>query len=791
MTNIDDLSFWRSSLGLLPIKHFSSVSYPEKYIMLNGNKGDFCLDISQENTSREFYFSSAWSSNTKNYVAIQNDKVALFNWKENKEEHYSANNVLNNMHKFHRYLTSKSLRSDSDIVPFVLNIFKSLRSLCGDRENSLNSIQQLLCLLATAKDGADFDRNYWGIDQNFTMIPELNRYLESFNGGVSGKKPNLDLVIRHSLGKVFQEAQRFVLRFNDQYELFSAANVPSSYPTMKRRYSSIHHTPSFLARSVVENALDKIDLANKSSMKIFDPCCGSSEFLFEALKQLKELSYGGEIEIVGWDSSQVAIATSKFLLTYENRSNWANKVDIRFIPVEDSLKEDWASDYDLILMNPPFVSWKQSNSEDRDSIRESLNNVFSGSPNQASAFFYKAINSLNEDGVIGTVIPSSLLWLDSYKKLRKETNELLTIDFIGRLGNYIFEDAFTDASIMIAHKPKEEVQPYYLWTNNQLGVVEKALNGFRIMMYNGHAKATEDSDFSIYRPELTIQDDWKPIPAKDYELYCKLQAYIQSGFYLRVGDVFSVKQGIRSGNNKIFSILSEHYEVLPNHEKKFFKLAIDNDSISRGKIKTNNYFWYPYGSDGLLILSEQELKEKVRSYYMSVLAPNKEMLMKRPGINKTRWWSLSRPRNWLMTKQPKIVSAEFGNSNSFAFDFEGEYVFERGYGWLLNKNSNDSDYYFYMAVFTSAFFGKLLSIYSKQLAGGNWYDLSNKYVKDIPIPVLTDDVEDIMKVSRTSSTYKLLSAYGKRITMGPESAVKYPIIEESITTLIYKFWQLS
>jgi len=39
----------------------------------------------------------------------------------------------------------------------------------------------------------------------------------------------------------------------------------------------------------------------KRILKIFDPACGSSEFLIEALKQLKENKYNGEIKVIGWD----------------------------------------------------------------------------------------------------------------------------------------------------------------------------------------------------------------------------------------------------------------------------------------------------------------------------------------------------------------------------------------------------------------------------------------------------------------------------------------------------------
>jgi len=215
----------------------------------------------------------------------------------------------------------------------------------------------------------------------------------------------------------------------DLFGTFSGTNT-----TKELIYSSIHYTPSYLARSIVENSLRSINLNGLSKIKILDPACGSAEFLIEILKQLKEKKYTGKLEIHGFDISETAVTTSNFLLHYENRTNWDSKLEFKIKKVDDSLVEEWDADYTFILMNPPFVSWEQLNDKDkRETVRSTLGDNFKGKPNQASAFFYRAVNHLASGGVIGSVIPSSLFTLDAYDKLRKEIAETVNIEILGNL----------------------------------------------------------------------------------------------------------------------------------------------------------------------------------------------------------------------------------------------------------------------------------------------------------------------------------------------------------------------
>lgn len=301
-----------------------------------------------------------------------------------------------------------------------------------------------------------------------------------------------------------------------------------SITTKNLIYSSIHYTPSYLARSIVENTLRTLNLDDLQEIKILDPACGSAEFLIEVLKQLKERNFQGTVKVQGYDSSETAINTSAFLLNYEKRTVWGDRLSFDVKKVNDSLVEDWENDYTIILMNPPFVSWEQLNDKaKREAIRFALNNNFNGKPNQASAFFYKAIQHLAIGGTLGSVVPSSLFTLDAYLKLRKEVAEIVNIELLGKLGNFVFEDALTDVSIFIGHKPKTTNSiPTLLWTRNEKGVVHDALRELRKMQY-----ASEDSknkiDFSIFKPIQfpILEDSWKPISIKEHNLIKNLNEY--------------------------------------------------------------------------------------------------------------------------------------------------------------------------------------------------------------------------------------------------------------------------
>jgi adenine-specific DNA-methyltransferase len=763
MINLSDISVWKKSFGLLPI-HLKPTNYELDFVMLNGGYGDFCLQTQKNDSDIGDYFSKSWSSNTKNFVVLDDTNVKIYNWLKNKpEEIISQKQVADNFDKFYNYLLSKSIKSERDVVPVIIDIFRQFRNITLEKTNPVEALNLLFILLTSLEDDyQNIDYTKWNI--NRVHVPYgFDNFTTKIQTGIDNIKPELDLIIRHSAGVLFQEAQKEVLFFNPQRDLFGG--VSSRIETRNNLYSSIHYTPPYLARSIVENALQIIDL-NKSNLKIFDPACGSSEFLIETLKQLKELNYSGNIIIKGWDTSETAVNTSNFLLKYEQRTVWDKKLIFEIKLVDDSLTEVWDNDYDLILMNPPFVSWEQLNNKDlREVVRETLGSNFNGKPNQASAFFYKSIQHLNSNGVIGCVIPSSILTLDAYKNLRNSIYDLITINLIGKLGNFVFEDALTDVSLLIGHKPKSKFTPTILWTRNEKGIVQNALRDLR-KMTSSNLLTVNEKDYSVFQPVQfpIIKESWKPISLKENELLKTIERFVAEKKLSRIKDLFNVQQGIRTGNNNVFKISKEEFKNLPQNEHRYFRPVAENDSIKNGELLIINYIWYPYNEKGLILKTEEEFKTKVPFFYDKLLH-HKLQLSKRARKDDSNWWHLSEHRAWLRENRPRLISSEFGKSDSFAFDKEGFFAIERGNAWLplskYDKEFQNIDfYYFYLAVFSSTIFDKLLSIYSKQLAGGNWYDLGKMYTGQIPIPNINS--EEV----RTSDAYKKLVEIGKEFSLG-------------------------
>lgn len=774
MDNLQNIETWKQSFGLLPIRLLPSKQDDNSYIMLNGGSGDFCIKLNSVEENPLELKNLAWSSNTKNFVVVEDQFVTIYNWKKNEVERTKVEQVSSHFEKFYNYIARNSFHSEDDVVPFIIDLFKRFRNLTQEKYEPEVALNLLFVLLSSLEDELnDFDFEKWGLNE-IEIPPEIEEYSDWLKKGIKNLSPKLDVILRHSAGALFQEAQKEIVMFDPQVDLWGLhSGKIKSKPLL---YSSIHYTPDYFARAIVENALQKIDL-QKEELKIFDPACGSGEFLKEALKQLNEKGYDGRINLIGWDISSTAIDTTKYLLTYERRTLWGSTLTFDLQLVEDSLRENWDDDHDLILMNPPFLSWEQMNKEMREVVRGNLGTNAKGKPNQASAFFYKAINSINDEGALGVVIPSSILTLDSYEDLRNEIEEICDLKIIGKFGNYVFEEALTDVSIIIATKSRTETPPLLIWTKNEKGLASEALMELRRMQANRELKV-DAKQYSIYTPDFfpVAKESWKPISLKENNLLKKLKVHVAQERLQPIINLFDVKQGVRTGQKKVFIIDKSEYGNLPEGEKKYFRPVADNDSIKNHQIILQRYLWYPYDEEGIVIKTEDSLAEKATYFYENHLLPHRNTLINLARKNENNWWHLSEHRAWLRRKEKRIISGEFGSSKSFALDLKGDFVVERGNAWIPKNDLESDSLYFYLAVFSSSVFDNLLSIYSKELAGGKWYDLGKMYTKQIPIPNLFNK-----EVKESFATEKLKN-------LGQELAHNERNVQATIDELLIEYF---
>lgn len=145
---------WRAALGLLPIPLRDS-DVNERYALLNGSVGNFCLDF-VGGISRDARATAAWSADVGHYVTLDDDRVLVTRWdKPAGEENYSLKSVLEKIHDFHRHLEREGPSRGGSVVAHVLQVFRQIRSIVSDDVDGKRALQVFLHLLASAAAKTD------------------------------------------------------------------------------------------------------------------------------------------------------------------------------------------------------------------------------------------------------------------------------------------------------------------------------------------------------------------------------------------------------------------------------------------------------------------------------------------------------------------------------------------------------------------------------------------------------------------------------------------------------------
>ena len=742
---------WSSDLGLLPIPFLPNDD--SRYLLVNGLSGNFCLDQT-ENRNRDEKRGGAWSSNVGHYVSLlgENVEVLRYDAAASVAETYSLQSVQENLGRFHAYLENSQPRAGMSVIAHAIRVFRQLRNASTD-EDGARSLLTFLTLIACAADSCDrraLDGGKWGLPYNFrdSLAAVSSADWEILSSElVNGRRSdNLtlqpELMLRHAAGQLFQEAH---------YEASAILQLrlagfppPSKAPTKTSRGIGIHFTPPSLARMVVEQSLRLLDLRTISSITVFDPACGSGEFLRESIRQLRIANFAGKVNLIGWDISQAACDMASFVLAWEKERD-DHEVAYKISLADSMGQAPWPTGVDMLLMNPPFVSYEFLSREQRDSLKQVLGPLAVGRYDLSTGFIWKAVRALGPAGVIGSIIPSSFLEASATAGVREEMSSQVSLSLIARLGSpLLFSDALVDAAVMvgkIGNGPNPSGIAF--WADYRSSSTSAGLRELRRAATNGLGDPIVKDGFSIYRDALgPSKESWAPRSYESASLLRRLRALP------RVNELFEIKMGARSGSLKTFEVSKQEWLTMPSDERPFFRPAVVNESISFGALRDLTYIFYPYGDQR--IESEDELERKVPDFYRKKLKPAEPNLLKRSSkSDPDRWWEMLRPRTWQFHKVPKIVSVSYGDKGSFAYDASGDYVVVQGYSWRPLDTVKGKRPFgpkvarAYIALLNSDVMSNLLPAVSSQVQGGQW-DLSARLLKRIPLPNLFAQVDPLL-----------------------------------------------
>jgi tRNA1(Val) A37 N6-methylase TrmN6 len=713
---------------------------------------------------------AAWSSDVGHYLTIDKDRVIVNRWdRRGAEEYFSLKSVLGRLHDFHRFLENDSPGRAQSIVAHVLQVFRQIRSIVLDDQNGARSLKVFIALLASAateeirsiqnSELNGFSEEIIAVSSELTpsVWASLQRDLSGL-GRYEVRRPDVALVLRHASGAIFQEAHRAV-GLADSLWLPGLERPASLISKSKPEETGVFFTPPALARTLTEEAILALDTSTKDNIIIFDPACGSGELLKECLRLLKQKEFTGKVSIIGWDKSSVSIDMAHFLLAWEKRSWRQDRVNITLLQTDSITATEWPKSVDLVIMNPPFLSRELMTQEQKDATQTILGGAHVNRPNLAMAFALRSLESMKQGGVLAMIAPNSLLEASSGKSIREELAANLKPRLLARLGNQnIFADALVDAGIYIGKRIESaSSKTAVVWSDSQPASLSQALRGLR-RWRGSEAEPLLGEGFSIYLRE-GLANSGAPWIARDYRAWQFYEAISATRKTVPAKKLFDIKQGVRMGSD-LFIVTQDYYLKLPKNEQPFFRPAVMNPSIVDGVLLDKHYIFYPSTTGLPQISNEHNLEECVPTYYRDSLKPNEQALRSRRSLHKgASWWELSEHRNWLEEKEPRLVSKYFGSERAFAFDRSGDFVIVVGNGWLLQRsalgetNLTESEVYLGMLAFLNSSYFQFLALYaSVQLSGGQ-FDLSNRYIGNLPVP----------QPERMKEGFSLLIEAGQRI----------------------------
>lgn len=235
----------------------------------------------------------------------------------------------------------------------------------------------------------------------------------------------------NSITKRFLNSKLTINEFITEYlkeknTLFSLSDIEPEilYQILKnegiKSKDGSYYTPIEIISDIIN------DMNIYKNHKIYDPCCGSGNFLREINNKYADIYlYGNDI-----DKTAIDIANYYLYLGQKNNFKLQNC---------DSLKLNEENKFDIIVTNPP---WGAHYSKPE---RKTLDKIYpaASSGDSLEYFLLKGYHSLKNNGVMSFVLPESFLYVKRFSDIRKfflENSKILRIKAYGRKFAKVFSE---------------------------------------------------------------------------------------------------------------------------------------------------------------------------------------------------------------------------------------------------------------------------------------------------------------------------------------------------------------
>jgi len=535
----------------------------------------------------------------------------------------------------------------------------------------------------------------------------LRNKLSIFN-----KLKDLLLIDDKIIKNLFEMEKEFLLNeYIDIIALFYEKCILKNY----RKEYGLYSTPDFIIRAI----LDQIQsFGLKNNIRILDNSCGTGNFLLEMVRRLDKLTNSEKVSskpnilMVGIDINPIALQI--LLISFIKILKKITNIKIRVLNEDALLTKKELMKFDVVVGNPPYfiIAKKPKRNKTQrlkrshktyisDDLFKEYNKYYSSKVKQINIFnlfIEQGINSLDNNGYLGFIVPDIILTGQTSQKIREFILNTCAIKHIIKINGHVFNDGGISNVIIILEKNEDE--NYRL--NCPIKITYATINDLK---YNNYQVShTINQEVFLQLPNYNFAIDIKPENWDELKLIFEK---MKNNDLLKLKDIVKISRGIEVGKSNKIILKQKEIDQDKNLDKNLVKV-ISIDNILPFKINYND--------------------KKFPNKYI-IYNPNNIKIFKKKDIFKTEKILIKRISN-------KITAALDINKEFFCLDSVQ----------ILNLLPNvDYNIYYLLAVLNSSFLNKYY-----QLIYGNYKKLftrvNKNYLMNLPIPIIDQNEQKKLSI---------------------------------------------
>ena len=248
-----------------------------------------------------------------------------------------------------------------------------------------------------------------------------------------------------------------------------------------RRELGIHSTPSYLVDYMVWQLAPWIEEIRPENRIVFEPACGHGAFLVSAMRLLREIEAGEDLDrrrcsfrrrLIGVDVDPFALEIARLSLTLAdvpNRNGWQLLQEDVF---DSDVLSDKSKQAGILLVNPPFENFP---SGDRDKYAKAGRPV--AHRNKTAELLRRTLGALPTAAVVGAVVPQGFLHNRDATKVRRLLLDQFDLAEICLFPDKVFTFSDMESAILLGRKGRKHVSRFGTFRHRR--VREKDADDFK------------------------------------------------------------------------------------------------------------------------------------------------------------------------------------------------------------------------------------------------------------------------------------------------------------------------